>query len=227
MAHFAKRFFNQRGIPTDYVAAYNFNGNLLDASSSGLTQTLYNSATITNDRLNCTGTQYASAADPSNKCSFGAGAFTIACNINVTSVSAQNYIVAKRDDLSATIGSPFEFLFRLNTGKINCILFDNAGGGNLNVTTDSVVISTNTTYHIAVTYSGGSNGTFIFYVNGVITSGTKTLNGSYTQMRNLGIVLRLGNNVDTTYPLSGWMDNLRIYKRELTSAEITELKNEI
>lgn len=226
MGHYSKRFFGQN---KKLFVWYNFNGNTNDLAS-GLNGTLTGGATITNDRLNATTSgQYMQAADPTGIASFGAGAMTIACKVNVSSFASYNWIANKRDTIAVINGAKAEWQLYFEGRKLQMWLFDSSKTSDANIYIISTqTFTVNTTYHIAVTFSGGSSNTgFKMYVNGVLASSTLGSAGSYVQMRNNGSNLRLGNSGwGDTIPLKGWMDNFRLYNVELSASEIANLAAE-
>lgn len=211
-------------------ASYNFNGNALDLSTNGLDLTIPGGgSTIIGDRLNQAGTSYASVLDPTGICSFGSGAMSIACKVNVTAMNAFNWIANKRDSSSIINNAPAEWNFIFNAGKLSFSIIDSSKSATASLNAASVqTLSANTTYHVAVTFSGGIGNNFKIYIDGVLVSHTYTPTGAYTQMRNTGAKLTLSNTGGwgSGLGLTGWMDNFRLYSKELTQTEITQLANE-
>lgn len=107
------------------------------------------------------------------------------------------------------------------------ILIDNSGRpyfvGENNDMTGTVAINDNNWHHIAVTYTGGTNGTVAMYVDGVLNiSSTKTLNTSNGK-------LRMGRRVDggaNFEYFNGTIDEVRIWNYALTQCEIQTRKND-
>lgn len=226
----ALRFINVSSKPT--VASYNFNGNLFDTSdlNSELNLSLVGGATIANDVLNVTGSgRYAQALDPTGKASFGSGAMTIACKVRVNSFAANMWIANKRDSSTIINNAKAEWQFYFDAGKPRLALIDSSKTSNTSIgAVSNQTLLTNTTYHIAVTFSGGVGDFFKIYVNGIQVAHTFTQSGVYESMRNNGSALRLGNSGwdSGTIPLNGWMDNFKLYASELTAQEIQVLSNE-
>jgi len=226
MGHYAKRFFGQNN---PLKVWYNFNGNTNDLSGNGLNGTLIGGATIINDRLNVTANnQSMGALDPTGIASFGSGAFTISCKVNVATITTFNWIANKRNDISLINNSKAEWQFYLDAGKIRLAIIDSSKSVNSAIGAfTNLPLLANRDYHIAVTFSGGVGNFFKIYVNGVQVAHTFTTTGAYESMRNNGSELRLGAiGWDASSPLLGSLDNFRLYNAELSAAEITILANE-
>lgn len=87
-------------------------------------------------------------------------------------------------------------------------------------------MSTGTWYHIAYTFSGGSSGTFTYYLNGS-SVGTRAYtwtadSSSYEPMHIGG--LKNGGNLYQN-PTNGKMDEFALYNSELSSSEISAIYN--
>jgi hypothetical protein len=79
------------------------------------------------------------------------------------------------------------------------------------------VISTNTWYHVLLTYNSGST---TLYVNG--SQSGNTITG--TNSKN-GFTLGGGRDTLTQYPFTGYIEDFRIYNRVLSGSEITAIYN--
>jgi len=80
---------------------------------------------------------------------------------------------------------------------------------------DIMSLTTDTWYHIALTWNGGN---YVVYVNG-----EEKANGSYTGLDALNTLADIGNDGDTggrTEAFNGLLDNVRIYDYALSQAEI-------
>ena len=82
-------------------------------------------------------------------------------------------------------------------------------------------------YHVAYTYdTGGDNSTVpIFYVNGVVSNLTVSQPPTGTQTSDTGNDLYIGNKSGSTRAFEGRMDNVELYNRILTPAEILSIYN--
>jgi hypothetical protein len=89
------------------------------------------------------------------------------------------------------------------------------------------VITYNTWNHVVVTWDGttGSGSSRIF-VNGVEISYSYTDDGSGSRHSDASNELYIGNNPSQSQAFDGYIDEIRLYGRILSSAEITELYSE-
>jgi len=81
--------------------------------------------------------------------------------------------------------------------------------------TDIMSLTTETWYHVALTWDGGN---YVVYVNG-----EQKANGSYTGLETLNTIADIGNDGnpgDRTEAFNGLLDNVRIYNYALSQAEI-------
>lgn len=226
---YPKRLWGRKGIASTPVASYNFNGNTLDSSTSGLNLSLVGGATIANDVLNVTALgRYAQALDPTGKASFGSGAMTIACKVRVNNFAANNWIANKRDSVGVINNAKAEWQIYFSAGKLIVFLFDSSKSTASNISASSnQTFLANTTYHIAVTFGGGVGNNFKMYVNGMLITHTFSSIGSYQEMRNNGSALRLANDGwSAGLPINGWLDNFKLHASELSASEIQILANE-
>jgi beta-galactosidase len=87
------------------------------------------------------------------------------------------------------------------------------------------VITTSTWAHVAISYSSSSQSNIPgFYINGVAQSITDVSTGpgglGETHLDDSGTSLFVGNRADTTRPFGGRIDDVRIYSRQLSAAEV-------
>ena len=83
---------------------------------------------------------------------------------------------------------------------------------------DIMSLTTETWYHVALTWDGGN---YAVYVNG-----EEKANGNYTGLDTLNTVADIGNDGNTdgrTEAFNGLLDDVRIYNVALTGAEISYL----
>jgi len=86
--------------------------------------------------------------------------------------------------------------------------------------TNIQTLSTNTWYHIALTWDDGD---YVVYVDG-----DNDANGTYTGLSNIGSIADIGNNGNYSDPeaFQGKLDQVRIYDRALSESEIEDLAGE-
>jgi hypothetical protein len=195
------------------LVAYRFEGNANDWSGNGKNGTV-NGATLTTGKFG-QGYSFNGAGDyvdaGSNPIT-GTNAFTLSAWINTATVSNYSGVISigsSAVDQSAYIGTVAD----AQVGTSNSI-----GGGFYGRNYGSGITTLNDWVHVAMTFSGGTNGTAIIYINGV-----NKVSEAYTP--NLSSVyLRIGRiGSDTIYDFNGLIDEVRIYNRALNEAEIRSL----
>jgi hypothetical protein len=84
----------------------------------------------------------------------------------------------------------------------------------------STVLSTNTWYHVIITYDGTTN--HFVYINGVQVAASSSFNGQSSTLTTLNTPIYIGPAVTTTWgAFNGKIGVLRIYDRVLSPSEIT------
>jgi hypothetical protein len=207
-------------ITSGLVAYYPFNGNANDASGNGNNGTVYG-ATLTADRFGNANSAYSfngvdSIIRVTDNIILQPERITIAAWINANSPQGWARIV---DKYRYNSKEGYNLIFFPNN---NAIRFDIWGSDNNPYSTDTVTtVENNHWHHIAVTYDNSI--TKIFY-DGILEN-TITIN---TPIKHSARYLSIGNGFDDnlSWPFSGNIDEVRIYNRALTAAEITELYQE-
>jgi chitodextrinase len=112
-------------------------------------------------------------------------------------------------------------------GTNNTIKFssDQFNGTEPSRSTASSVITLNAWQHVAATWDGTTSGNGIHvYINGVESTGGTIISGSGTPYDDSGTPLTLGNRpTDNARGFNGVIDEIRVYNRVLTGAEIQAL----
>jgi len=140
----------------------------------------------------------------------GNSAFSVSAWFNYSTLAAGNYVTAW-----GLIGSNKVNWLGVNrvsgtTGKVCHAFYGNDLCGN------TVTLSKNTWYHVVVTYNSTTRK---IYLNGVQDA---SANPSSVPAVS-GSVLDIGMNTDYDWPFTGKIDEVRIYGRELSQSEVTEL----
>ena len=132
--------------------------------------------------------------------------------IKPESVSGTQTLFSKRDANSLNSGYDLKL-----TNDIISFNWNNTGS----ILSSPHKITTNRWYHIAVTYNSG---TYNLYVDGVLI---KSSGGSLPLSNNLNCLIgAMDKTGDPTNYFSGWIDELRIWNKALTQAQIQQMMNQ-
>lgn len=120
-----------------------------------------------------------------------------------------------------------EWRLRLNTnGYVACSATDNSTTSDIGRTT-GIALSTGAWHYVTCTYDGsGVNAGFKIYVDGIRSDTIDDPSGtSYIAMENLSTIVDVGTiSVSSpSYVFSGKIDDVRIYNRALSAAEVRQL----
>lgn len=220
--------FSQVNILNGLAAYYPFNGNANDSSGNGNNGTIIG-ATLAKDKDSTANTCYffdgqdqyinvpaATSIQPT-------GAISVSAWVNTTDKDYWNFAVCKRLNQAMEPGNSY---FLGTTGNI-------PGGSKWqwsisDATTQHFLVTTtlveeNKWLHIVGTFNGHE---LEFFLNGK-SIGTKTI--SHTAISYSNLTLKLGVGIPTSSgnktAWKGYMDEIRIYNRVLTHAEIRYLHN--
>lgn len=209
------------------TALYQFNGDEKDSSQNALDGVIQNGAVVLNGVLELAGTasqQYVSVSDD-DLLSFGIGTedsgLSVSTRLNLTDATDFNFLT------KGIFNSNAEYrLFVNNNDKLEVRLYDESVAdcyiGRLYDT--AVTDLEGNWINVVVTYDGsGTSAGVKLYLNGnLLTTVASELNASsYVAMENLNANLYIGR-YDTAYA-NGKLDDLAIYKRELTADEVKRL----
>lgn len=160
-----------------------------------------------NGALNFNGTsQYVAAG---NSPISGTQSFTLSAWIDTTQVSGYSGALA----IGPSGTNEAAYIGTVGTAQVGAS--NSIGGGFYGNNFGSGVTTTNQWVYVVMTFSGGSNGTAIIYVNGVpkvSTSATPNLSAGPLQIGKIGS--------DTTYDFSGSIDDVKVFNRALSSDEV-------
>ncbi|MBW3539574.1 MAG: right-handed parallel beta-helix repeat-containing protein, partial [Planctomycetes bacterium] len=131
------------------------------------------------------------------------------------------WLVNKRDGSS---GDEWQLLV-LSDGAVNLSLLDEGPADYLRYATTGGYVTTGTWHHVAATYDGsGSTAGINMYVDGVLATANMSLTGefgNYVAMQNGTAPVKIGQaGWDTAHDWDGQIDELAIYSRVLTAAEV-------
>jgi hypothetical protein len=129
-----------------------------------------------------------------------AGNFTIECWVNFNTLAGAYTGIASYADSSGWNGWQL-----LKTSSNIFFQLLTASGGTGNITSNVTSLNTGVWYHIAVVRSGS---TITLYIDGV-SNGTSTTTASYSSANSF---FRVGDERTLSYPLDGYVDDLRITK---------------
>ena len=215
-------------IPTSgLIAYYPFNGNTNDESGNGNNCTPSN-CTLTTDRFGNANSAYLFNSSNSVISRSSIGSMFSISNVTLsawvkaykytknnprivcvgnTTYTNNNYSICWHDTVHSTV-NPSSYLFYA----------DGVG----QVYSNNKIIGDSTWHHIAVTYDQSY---VKFYIDGLLDN-TVALSGNLLPIAADGI-LRIGNNWNNNDPFSGVIDEICIYNRALSQAEIQLLYGSI
>lgn len=205
-------------------------GTWFDLSGNGYNGTLTNGPTLntglgggisfdgTNDFVDVAATAFLGGSGSVTLSAFAyAGSLALPANSIITKMQVAN----DQPAYAMAVLSNGKFYFLTTTGSAN--------GAQEWLSTSSVV-SINTWYHLAFTYTWGSGASLRAYVNGLDTAGSwSTGNGNVTFTGTTALPIRIGRlqhtGVNTFFSWNGILDDIRIYNRALAAAEVRQLFN--
>lgn len=209
----------------DLAGEWLFTDGVKDFSGNGLVGSLVNSASVSDDSLLLTGSDYMSVAHADVIDFSSSDAFSISAWVNPASFqSAADMIVAKASDENCQ-GYMLSFISVANI--TNGLRFNLRQKSPRNITIDTGHdIPTGKWTHVCATYNGNldASGSRI-YIN-VVTSDYRlvVINDIYKNPTiNNTAALEIGARAGGKLPFDGRIDGVRIDARELTSAEVFSL----
>ena len=168
---------------------------------------------------------YVQVADNSNL-SFGDSVndspFSLSAWVKISNFNSAHIIFEKRDYINNN--NNFEYVLAITSaGGINNNIYDNNVLNRRGRKTSDGLISLNTWYHIAMTYSGvgGTNASagIKTYLNGVRVDNADNQKNIYTAMHNTNQPFNIGRI------LAGNIDEASVFNIELSSTEVTNIYN--
>jgi len=197
-------------------------GNASDSTANGKTLTNTGTVTYTTGKINNAGnfsgsSQYLTRA---SEAYFQiTGALSISLWVNADTLSADRQLVSKNDNNISN--SEFGIIYR-STGKF---AFFSANASNYYYLSTNSTYSATNWYHVVVTRAGSSSGSAVLiYVNGSSVATTvDSTDPSFVGTSSYPLNIGSQNNNNSAF--DGKIDEVGIWTRELTSAEVTQLYN--
>lgn len=225
-------------LSSGLVAYYPFNGNANDGTSNN-SHGIVNGATLTTDRKNVAAAAYSFDGNDfieipnSNPINFGYNDdFTISfwalVPENQNDLSATGNELLSKWDAQLTSSYPYSIRYLnknstvSNKHKISLLRFDSQACGNNPSITGSSTLTLENWNHIALVKQGNQ----LYYYQNEVLIGQTTDNTVQTCDTKNNLPLMIGKRSPSLYHFTGKIDDIRIYNRPLTAAEISELKNE-
>jgi hypothetical protein len=201
--------------PADLVAWYPAEGNAIDVES-GNTGAALNGAGYANAKagqgFTFNGSTSVIEVPNAPAWNFGANNFTVQTWVNFAAISGSDVLVGH----SEGSGSVNKWLFWLKSGKLE---FQLNGSAVSNITSDATFTPVlGRWYHVAVTRTGN---TYKFYVDGV-QNGTDRFDSNTVPTANAPLTL---GKAEALAAMSGSLDEVQIFSRALTGAEIQSVYN--
>jgi len=213
---------------TDLIAAYKFSSNANDSYTNALNGTASAISYATGVDGNC-----AVFAGPGLGSQINLGTSSLLSFTNNTidyafsfsgwlkSMSADGHVLGKSRNASST---DQEYEIQIYAGVFYFRLFDGTTAGNFIGFYITNPFSGSTFKHFAITYDGSKNRSGIkFYVDGVLQTTTGWGGTSYNGMKISTIPFYLGR-MNAGNPIPMTLDEFYIWKKELTSTEVTQLQ---
>lgn len=213
-------------ITTGLVGHWKFDGDAQDASGNGNNGTITGGATFdsTNKKIGSGAINFDGVDDAVN-----AGSGASLDNVAPVTISAWIY---PRSDGEGSVGRIIDkgagrILRMISSKDVRfSVNYTGVGSTDLQKTTSNDQIPFNTWSHVVMTWNDSNNASGVsFYLNNVLVTSVSSQNGVGTRSGDATNNLFIGNDSAGASTFDGLMDDLRVYNRVLTSAEIQELYN--
>jgi len=149
--------------------------------------------------------------------------FSIQAWVYINSTAATNYIAAKRN-----VTPVLEYQYTITTsGNVALVLFSGGAGSIALATRNSATLSTGAWHHLVATYDGSKTvGGMKIYIDGSSQALTDiSFGGTYAGMNNTASKVYIGGFADASPSFNGIIDEVGIWSKVLTQAEVTSLYN--
>jgi hypothetical protein len=210
---------------TNLLAWYTFDNNNITADSSGNSRTLTNGGGMQAEPVlfaRGNGSVYSSALTSTFNLSTTAitinNSFSISVWVRPTDLTAntQRYVISH--GTASTTNNLLFIAFYNIVSTTNTLIRFGFGGNDLDTTTVASSTYLNKWTHIVVTFNWVAGGTRNIYVNGIL-SATNTSASTPTFGNNF----RIGYSALTTNGFIGYIDDVRVYNKVLTAADVSIL----
>jgi hypothetical protein len=211
---------SHNSINLDLIGYYPFNGDATDKSGYGNNGSV-SGASLAQDRFGNTNRAYLFAANggglqcinlgTSSHFNFGTNNYSISCWVKLTGNQTGRYIIAKY----ASVGGSG---FGLGT-SIDSVPYFFAKGTEIRGISTGPNLNSGTWKHIVVTHDQA--GDISYFIDGQLV---QTTSGNIAGPISNGAPLIIGGlNIDGVQQFEGLIDDVRVYKRKLSSNEIADL----
>ena len=219
-------------VPTDgLIAEYLFDTDASDTSGNGYNGSLVGSASVASGLLTLDGIDDCVSIADAGDFSFTNGSNDLPCSISMwfkcdLAVGTPQRLITK---FNSNSGQREWYMNIAGNGKI-LMAFQEFNTGDAIYAEGATAYTQNTWHHVVATYDGGEIETGItVYLDNSDDTTTQAELGTYTGMTNTSEVVRIGARGYGTglrNEFDGQIDNVRIYNRELSAAEVTQLFDE-
>ena len=209
----------------DMLAWYTFDNNNITADSSGNSRTLTNGGGMQAEPVlfaRGNGSVYSSALTSTFNLSTTAitinNSFSISVWVRPTDLTANTYRYIISHGTANATNNILHIAFYNIVSTTNTLIRFGFGGNDLDTTTVASSTYLNTWTHIVATFNWSAGGTRNIYVNGIL-SATNTSASTPTFGNNF----RIGYSALTTNGFIGYIDDVRVYNKVLTAADVSIL----
>jgi hypothetical protein len=226
--------FDEGANTTIFNSAFNANGQAigndgtltLGASPSTATAWSNGASGKLNSSMDFDGTDdYVDMNDVDNYDFVDGQNFTISAWVNRDTFTTDDTIVAKKDNqLNSTAG--YVMWIDDSTDDVRLAVSD-GDSANLHVVDSASTITSTGWNHVVVVFDDSGSTASRIYINGKLDSTTNTTTGTFTSIGDLSnaVDFRIGSESDTGEPWDGKIDDVRVYRYDLTAEQIKTLYN--
>lgn len=149
-------------------------------------------------------------------------AFSVECWFKLNKVTGDQVLVAKQSQSSPDGSDNCEWIVYVSTTDLYFLINDDSASAYIG-RYDATNLSVNTWYHAVCMHDGTDVlGGIDIYLNATVADDSDATNNTYVTMEALSQPITIGALGNGTKYLDGLIDDVRIYDRVLTAAEITK-----